>query len=650
MSLLLESARLTACANLRQLETLLSNSPSFCAARKEDILHVLLVLTPELLDPKEYMGLVNKVGLGELDSGEDRDHVIDITLPDHVILSREQKLLTYLDSVVPKPVSNFLEERIRLVFNVSRDTHVMQQLISLSGYHGDGTPSWISGVAQVMINYVELHGPNPALTLDFLEQGSPSHVIDLLGSHLRSNSASDDLQKVIQPYVAYKSCWKEFGEFVSHVTASNTSLLSVITSAVEFPDSEAENFASIVLKNSFEANDTQWDALALIAESDVVTKTPVLTKHFTKQLVETCRLLEPAIPSITLQRAYKVSSSSDEVQIDLLSDFVYADDWLKRTSDQWQTFITAVEVLVSLKTVFSTLSDTQVNHKVFEALLAASQFDVARKVYISSGLISPENVEKAVIAQFYAFYDAATNGNYTRGSMKSARAVLDLSKSEKPEFKTAHALLEATNTLSNYSLTLKPGTLTRPVDIRHHDALEVMDRVLELNASAYKDCGKLIRVIEQLIEGQGSVEGKGDVPDHVTVSSRAHTQAVTSALINDDFDAAQKLCATHDLPWTAYFQVGKYISPSRDMDELVALKLETLSTCLAKCPPEHLSAVLHAWRDVEETMVTLPESRESVVQPSVVLADVSREAGRKRDQLSSMLVSGLGWAIGAKGE
>lgn len=49
-------------------------------------------------------------------------------------------------------------------------------------------------------------------------------------------------------------------------------------------------------------------------------------------------------------------------------------------------------------------------------------------------------------------------------------------------------------------------------------------------------------------------------------------------------------------------------------------------------------------------MVSLPESRESVVQPSVVLADVSREAGRKRDQLSSMLVSGLGWAIGANKE
>ncbi|KAG5360305.1 hypothetical protein CJU89_3367 [Yarrowia sp. B02] len=649
MSLLLKTAKLTASAQIHALEALLTDSPAFCAAQKEDILHILLVLTPELLEPKEYMGLVNKVGKGQLDVGEEKEHVIDDegVIPEHVIKSREQKLLAYLDSVVPKPVQNFLEERIRLVFNVSRDTQLMEQLIQQSGYHsGSGEADWISGVPQVLINYTRLHGSNPELTIDLLENGDPEHVIQLLGAFLKTQSVEEDLQYVVEPYVAYKNCWGAFGEYVSHVTQSDTPLLATMAQNVTFPESERDAFASIVLKNSFEANDTQWDALALITESPAVTEATHLTSHFTKQLVETCRMLEPAIPSITLQRAHKVSTSGEEVQLDLLDDFVCADDWLKRTSDQWQTFITALEVIMSLKTVFSTLSGKQVNHKVFVALLGASQFEVARTTYISSGLVDSESVEKAIQAQFCTFYDAATNGNHGRGSMKSARLVLGLADSktlQKHEFKVAQSLLEATNTLSNYSLTLKPGTLTRPVDIRNHDALQVMDRVLELNSDAYKNCPKLIKVTRQLLDGLDKSEAVSDAE----IESRIYTQAVTAALIHDDFDTAQKLCAAHNLPWTAYFQVGKYISPSRDMDELVALKLETLSTALAKCPPEHLSAVLHAWRDVEEMMVTLPESRESVVQPSVILADVSREAGRKRDQLSSMLVSGLGWAIGA---
>lgn len=649
MSLLLETAKLTASAQIHALETLLTDSPAFCASRKEDILHILLVLTPELLDPKEYMGLVNKVGRGQLDEGDEKDHLIDDEgfIPEHVIKAREQKLLTYLDSVVPKPVHNFLEERIRLVFQVSHDTQLMEQLILQSGYNGNSEEvDWVSGVPQVLINYTRLHGDESGLTIDFLENGDPEQVIELLGSHLRTASAEDDLQRVLEPYVAYKNCWAAFRDFVSHVTQSNTPLLATLAHNVTFPESERDAFVSIVLKNSFEANDTQWDALALITESPAVTGANHLTSHFTKQLVETCRLLEPAVPLITLQRAHKVTTSGEEVQLDLLHDFVYAEDWLKRTSDQWQTFITATEVIVSLNTVFSALSNTQVNEKVFEALLGASQFEIARKTYIFGGLVGPEFVEKATLSQFYIFYDAATNGNYGRGSMKSAKLVLGLADTKahkKHEFKVAESLLEATNTLSNYSLTLKPGTLTRPVDIRNHEPLEVIDRVLELNSDAYKNCSKLVRVTRQLLDGLDKSESVSDAE----IETRIYTQAVTAALVHDDFDTAQKLCASHDLPWTAYFQVGKYISPSRDMDELVALKLETLSTALAKCPPEHLSAVLHAWRDVEEMMVSLPESRESVVQPSVVLADVSREAGRKRDQLSSMLVSGLGWAIGA---
>ncbi|SEI30930.1 YALIA101S01e10924g1_1 [Yarrowia lipolytica] len=652
MSLFLETAKLTASAQIHALETLLASSPAFCASQKEDILHILLVLTPELLDPKEYMGLVNKVGKGQLDKGQDTGSVVgdEGFIPELVIKSREQKLLAYLDSVVPKPVHNFLEERIRLVFKVSHDTQLMEQLILQSGYHNNSEEvDWVAGVPQVLINYTRLHGINHGLTIDELENGDPSHVIELLGSHLRTPSAEDDLQLVLEPYVAYKNCWAVFRDFVIHVTQSNTPLLATLAHNVTFPESERDAFIQIVLKNSFEANDTQWDALALITESPAVTGASHLTSHFTKQLVETCRLLEPAIPSITLQRANKVTTSGEEVQVDLLDDFVFAEDWLKRTSDQWQTFITATEVLVSLKTVFSTLSDSQVNQKVFEALLGASQFEIAKTTYILGGLVDSEFVEKAILAQFYTFYDAATNGNHTRGSMKSAKLVLgmaDTNTRTKHQFKVAQCLLEATNTLSNYSLTLKPGTLTRPVDIRNHDALQVMDRVLDLNPDAYKNCPKLIHVTRQLLDGLDKSESISDAD----IETRIYTQAVTAALVHDDFDTAQKLCAAHELPWTAYFQVGKYVSPSRDMDELVALKLETLSTALAKCPPEHLSAVLHAWRDVEEMMVSLPESRESVVQPSVVLADVSREAGRKRDQLSSMLVSGLGWAIGANKE
>lgn len=710
--LLLEAARLAASGRMDDLETLLVQSPQFAKTRKEDVLHVLLVLTPELLEPHSYMGLVTKVGTDTLASSGsddtstnpelDDDLILSSDLPPQILAAREHKLLQHIDGVVPAPVGNFLEERIRLVYKATQQTHLVGQLLDecTRGVDPEQIPTWIKGVPLVLVNYTRLHGPNQTLTIDLLENGDPHSVLELLGAHLTRDSAHDDFTLVVGPYVQYKQAWAELQQFIQEKTQSDTPLLATLVSSIDYPAAEADGFARQVLKNSFEADDTQWDALAAISQSPMVTGAPNLTSHFTRELVETCRLLEPAVPAITLQRAHKVATSDEEHQLDMLNDFVYASDWQQRTSDQWKTFITATEILVSLKTVFSLLSEETINTAVFQAQLKAAQFQVAKDTYITTGLVPSDVVEESIINQFYAFYDMASNGNFTRGSMKSAKQVLALASKDtlkNKDYKVAEALLESTNALSHYSLTLKPGVITKPVDIRHHDVLELINRVLEMNPDGYKECEKLTKITQQLLLGTD----QADKYSITEIKAHIYSMACTAALVHDDFLAAYTLCLDQldplgqdDLTWVACFQAGKYVSPNWNMEEfspgildIVEKKLAVLSTSLAKCPQEHLSAVLMTWRDAEYTLTTLWEqaaqyepasdstfgdalgqtssffnaSQLSNTLSSSAAAIKDRGFGlpqlpkfepgeRKRDQLSNMLVSGLGWAIGAPQE
>lgn len=318
---------------------------------------------------------------------------------------------------------------------------------------------------------------------------------------------------------------------------------------------------------------------------------------------------------------------------------------------------------------------------------------------------------KHLLDAFYENYDLATNCSTSRGMLKNAAACLALleekhSKKHLPSALTrASRLLSATNELSTYSLTLNPDTPLHPVELRVQtkDPLSIIHRILELNPKAYKDLAKLQVIGADLVYG---ILGK-DLPN---TDLKVRAMCIDGALVDSNFEQAYKYTdalreapATQDeesrqLIWTTCYQVGKFVSPYWDdtdvkfITSVLEKQLDLLGFTLATAPNENLSSILSAWQRIEAQLADIERTADAVPEPQqqhhhhhqdILKSTTSRFAraiqssaaatfsssdtssvssdrtghsstpseelhnSRKRDQISGLLVSGLGWAIGA---
>lgn len=152
-------------------------------------------------------------------------------------------------------------------------------------------------------------------------------------------------------------------------------------------------------------------------------------------------------------------------------------------------------------------------------------------------------------------------------------------------------------------------------------------------------------------------------------------QSILQALALDDFSTAYALVQTRVLSqsleattgiWTAILQAARHrpsIDPTLGVKEL-NMRMELAAIAMVRAPKEALTEILGVWRRLEEELLVV-ESQEqespAALQPSYA-ADMGTgglpgafqegDRRRKRDVVSqavtSGLVSGLGWMLGAK--
>ncbi|KAF3924097.1 hypothetical protein ABW21_db0204839 [Orbilia brochopaga] len=291
--------------------------------------------------------------------------------------------------------------------------------------------------------------------------------------------------------------------------------------------------------------------------------------------------------------------------------------------------------------VLGRMSTEDVEVEILRDMLRGAKFNAASATYVKtkSPPLPAAVVEKAIVAAVLDFYDRSTNGNRTRGGMKNASnalAILYPSLSTALPLRRLAALISATHALSEYSLTLTPGTPVTPVQIRvYPDPPELISRVLQANTKAYLQLDSLVKVTADLVYGVGK-DDTGDV-DVAGLKSRVTGMCVEAALAEDDFETAfsyvvNKLVPHHqktrkekngsansrtsDTAWQAALQAGRYRSPGMLDDdgssvdthiaiERVQKRMELLSQALVICPPEAMTDVLRSWRGCEEELEEL---------------------------------------------
>ncbi|KAK9367973.1 Sec39 domain-containing protein [Lipomyces kononenkoae] len=357
------------------------------------------------------------------------------------------------------------------------------------------------------------------------------------------------------------------------------------------------------------------------------------------QLITSAAMISVYVPT-TLQSIARLRFfGTHQTQLEFLlrvvrgnsKEFAYRDD------SNWRTLRSGSRWLKNKSNVLSKLSDADIENAFLAALLDFGRINLVREIYIDP--IQPplglEDIETHVLRAFREHYDAASNCNATRGSLKTASQVLHLiypSMLETDNLEKAELLLKATHELSKYSLVLVQGVPLAPLQIRiSNDPEQIVSQLLQTNEKAYLQVDEMISITKNLIIG---LDRKLDTLHGIEF--RVIRMCVYAALAADDFSMAYEYCMSKlwshadeinavdkDLLWQVFFAAGRYISPNapsispsspsfqsaaqnpmmvlqlNNRMKYLHLQMELLSRAMDICPERNMFEILNIWQDFE---------------------------------------------------
>ncbi|KAF2092153.1 secretory pathway Sec39 [Saccharata proteae CBS 121410] len=303
--------------------------------------------------------------------------------------------------------------------------------------------------------------------------------------------------------------------------------------------------------------------------------------------------------------------------------------------------------------------------EILTGFLTASQYDLAIEIYLPvDGVgdhLQDDDIVACVIDLAMHYYDTASNGNVTRGSMKKALELVSEFQpyfSDSSTFLRTEALIAATHSLSFYSLTLQHGVPFKPVNIRvSKDPIALIGKVLDQNLRSYTKLDDLITIAQNLV-ASGVADSDGPWIDlsptelgeeRMAAGRRVIGMAIEAALAEDDFETAYSFVVNRlnsdfdataapnsrpgtgtghlepqkrneeDVSWRAAYLAGRHRSPNNSLSSSRASlaagsspvlrrleqRMELLSQALLLAPQSALPEVLTAWRRCEEELTAL---------------------------------------------
>ena len=293
--------------------------------------------------------------------------------------------------------------------------------------------------------------------------------------------------------------------------------------------------------------------------------------------------------------------------------------------------------------VFSKVPKTELEVELLRAMLEGSCYNLAEEIYCKQTTrpISRDLVESTTLNAALSAYDAASNGNRTRGGVRKASEIISTFRNYFPKsisFSQTTALLSATHAMSFYSLTLQHGVLFQPVNIRaHKDPMSLIGKILSQNPRSYTHLDNLLDIGQNLVTAgltdnmHGSTSAASGVQrdpqqQGFVARGRITRMAIEAALEEDDFDTAysyvvnrvaadQTRLTTAEFPqgsatlqddtsWRAAYAAGRYPTSNAGHSALRRLeqRMELLSQALLLAPPSALSEVLTVWQKCEQQM------------------------------------------------
>ena len=295
--------------------------------------------------------------------------------------------------------------------------------------------------------------------------------------------------------------------------------------------------------------------------------------------------------------------------------------------------------------VFSKVAKTDLEIELLRAMLEGSCYSLAEDIHCkqTNSPLSKDTVESTVLNAALSAYDAASNGNRTRGGVRKASEIISTFRNYFPtsiNFAQTTALLSATHAMSFYSLTLQHGVPFQPVNIRaHKDPMSLIGKILSQNPRSYAHLDNLLEIGQNLVTA-GLTDNMQDLlaasnvqrdpQQQALIARRRITRmAIEAALEEDDFDTAYSYVVNRlateqlrpntsdslqdsatvqdDISWRAAYAAGRYLTSNAGNSTLRRLeqRMELLSQALLLAPPSALSEVLTVWQKCEQQVTAL---------------------------------------------
>lgn len=712
------AVNLASTAELPQLHSLVTKYPTTFTT--QTLLRVLLAL-PEATPPESYAPFIDHALssslLPDTELKVDTKSIAGVT--DKQAKRMLRKLLPALDS--PSEASN--EEWV-VSFLITRSLRIDTELgaldiiTSLLGrYNLPQVRNFLKANVVVLEKLVYEYSREPIPSLDAFRRMEVREALEILIAD--PTTVARDLNVLVEPYLSVEEegKWKHVWERLSALPFANIG--EVVKDWTPPPEVKTQfcAWAMSVCYRCPSVEGKTWDIMHGIhkrisgimdgsaedgVEPEVMGDLLDLKNPLVQPTTNGLRLLSLGITSAAmlsrpLAEVQRLRlEGAKEVQLAVLRQFVRSG--VQRDDEAWKKVRDGARWLRTKSEALGKLAAEEVEKIVLPGMLDDTRFDLARRIYVeSNGGLSLEDVEKCVLDAFVQFVDNATNGNRTRGRMKSALQwygnftlvvyillinfsiqILYPKPSTSPALERAYRLISATHALSSYSLVLSPGQPLLPVHIRNHpDPISLLPRLLDSNRRSYLQPDALVSIAQDLAQANST----STPVNNAAIEARVLGMATEAALGDDDFETAYSYVMTRLLPsatapapsrqndtpstegigaardtlWRTSLHAGRFRStlstissaPPRGATTLKLLekKLELLALALRFCPAVALPDCLAQWQkceaDAEECLAADARAEEEFVKK----AEGIRWSGEHERPASQNSQRQAGWGL-----
>jgi hypothetical protein len=354
------------------------------------------------------------------------------------------------------------------------------------------------------------------------------------------------------------------------------------------------------------------------------------------------------------------------------------------SKSNWAQWLVSIELIIS--TFVNENEKNRINSLVIERFLFANLFEVVEKFQEKSSLeIDSQTYYKLVLSKWWDSFNAATNLNEKIGHLRDATDCLklfdkmDLPQDQRDEIIRIKHLLKAIYNMKNFKIVVEKNVPFTPKKLEDfkENPLELITIILEQNPKSYLAFEKLYKILN-------------DISLYFQIEEnqfhKVKTACVESALIDNNFQFAYKQTTellehynAFDLNenWLTFYQVGKFVNvkwfdeDSPEKFEILQQQQEILAKTLLimDTTNENTQVVLRQWTSVTNqinefhlsndlqkitdvkfkntTKFSGSDIKEIGDLANNIISDATATGSQAGAKISNMLVSGLGWAIGA---